>query len=558
MTRIALFSSLVWACTISQSTAFLQRSHQSWIPHQPTRVPFQFPLLVAAQRPKPPSIPPPSNEEFYIKTLQEKEDVANAVHLLQRRVATLESELSEKQEALQSQTIKFAAEKGELQGQLDVITQSVIGEGMDDDVLQEKDRLEREVEVLQGQLPQIQNLLKSEQRRSQELEEKIADYDYTLEYQQMEFEKLQESLKNELEEEKSKLRRLEQAIENKDIAFEATTSSSQKELEDELARMQASRASLQTNQVQFAKEKERLTKALTDQKASLASTKKELEEQQDMYASEKEALQQEIIQEQEKLETAETFLKESQDLYEVMEKELKEQLDREQAKVEELSSQLAKEQREFTEAKEEIQSQMQKEQTKVVVLEQQLYSERFQNNKKMKKLESTLEDEVRSRRHAKEKMAERYSEIRREMTALWQGAQQEGRENVKRLEEKYEGVVTDLRASVKSLESSVQNLTTERNSLSEKLAELEKERDLAQQQRKILESRYEALLSGKNKEIAALKSELRLVSEKMATSEREVAEIRTSWRALVKATLKLTGKRLLTPVTFVGRRLHKD
>ena len=132
--------------------------------------------------PQPPSTPPPLSEEFYQEALKEYGESAQTLRDLEGRCAELQAELEEKSRLLEEGQKEWDRERDEL---LDRMSEG------DEDGAAERERLQREVDLLQEQLPAVQNLLRTEQRRSAELEEKLADLDYTLEYQQMEFEKVQ-------------------------------------------------------------------------------------------------------------------------------------------------------------------------------------------------------------------------------------------------------------------------------------------------------------------------------------------------------------------------------
>lgn len=521
-------------------------SHAFMIPRVVLMLPQQRRRFVVAYEhrpmiPKPPSIPPPA--EFFEKTLKEQENVARTVQMLQQKVISLQEELAGKQIELENVSSNVVEQEEESA---------------------ERERLEREVEILQSQLPTIQNLYKTEQRRAEELEERIADLDYTLEYQQMEFNKIQQELQENLEKEQSKLKKIEAQMKEREGKYKSLQMDSEDEIDRELERKKQSEETLRTKQKEFDTEKKRLEDLVENQSVKIKKLEVEMEEQlklQQTGASV--ALQAEIVREREKFKTAETSLEEMEKSYVEMEQELRSKLVTATSRADNLAKHLEQEQIRFESTQLDLVERLEEESSRVAALEEELQTERLEARSKEKLLEDMYNNEVQSRRHKKEQMSNRYEKIRQEMTALWQGARREGRQQAEKLTKKYEGVIGELRNTIADLEQTVKKATEENSTLRQQLERTIDDRDSAQAQRQQTERDYQKVISGQTVEIESLQYDLNKAVSVVKEKEQEMEAFKSSWRGLFKAGVQLTAKRVLgKPLQFLrnraGRKRHDN
>jgi chromosome segregation ATPase len=490
--------------------------------------------------PKPPSMPPPVpvQEEFLERTLKEQEDVAKTVMMLQQKVANLQDELANKQMALET-----------LSASVHLVEQ--------EDEAAERERLEREVEILQGQLPTIQNLWKTEQRRAAELEEKIADLDYTLEYQQMEFEKIQTELKNELEEERQKLSKIEKTMKEQQEKYQTLETESQQQLQSKLQQKEESERALLAKQVEYETHRKRLEDQLIDHVEKVKTLEKELQRQDQLQDAGTLSLQAEIVREREKAKMAKSSLQEMTAQFATIESDLRAQLKSETVRADDLATRLRQEQQRFESTQSRLQTQLQEESFRITALQEQLQTERLDARTKEKLLKDMYENEIRVRRLKKDQMHNRYEQIRTEMTALWQGAIREGKQQAKKLTEKYEGVIGELQSTIVNLERDVMATTEENSVLRNKLDQITSEREAAQNQRRQSENDFQRLISSQSVEIESLQTDLKHVLDIVDEKEHEMASFRSSWRALLKASVKLTLQRVFVkPVSSLRQRIR--
>lgn len=507
--------------------------------------------------PQPPTTPPPSDQAaFYEGVVNDQETSARTVAELEERVQCLERELAEKQTALDRQEEGHASEKTGLLAKLAEFTTLTMARNEADELNEsEREQLEGEVALLQSQLPEVQSLLKTERKRAYELQEKLADLDYTLEYQQMEFDKAQAELTLQLTTEQEKLASLQKGWATKERAYQAESSSAVQELQKELSRMQESRRILQENQDQFEAEKQRLSDSLAEQTRRLVDSEEAIRNEETTSQSEKQILQKEIQQERQKLEQAEKFLKDAKTSFASMERELREQIQTEEAKVQSLTERLDQEQISFATSKESFYERLQAEEDRVQSLVEQLQAERLQATSDTRRLEDLWKEEIRLRKVKKSQMNNRFEEIRREMTALWQGALRDGRQQVATLTVKYQSQMRSLQDTVAQLETDVDVATQDNQSLRILLAEMTQQKEQAVAAQKASEVRYQTAILQKNQEIADLQSSVQQLQGQLSEREQEMHTMRTSFRRLVSETASLTARRLYTPVRFLVTKI---
>jgi DNA repair exonuclease SbcCD ATPase subunit len=496
--------------------------------------------------PKPPSIPPPASDDFLEQTLKEQEDLATTVQVLKQKVVDLATELAEKQNALENL----------LQSGISIVEQ--------EEEAAERERLEREVEILQGQLPVIQNLYKTERVRAAELEEKIQDLDYMLEYQQMEFEKIQTGLKKELEEERGKLRKLQVAMKELQDNYNALEQKSQQQLTEKAKQTEEVQKLLSEKQEEFEAQRKQFEEQLEVHAEKVKAMEAELKEQYKLQSEGTVSLQAEIVREREISKVVKKSLKDAEQQHAIVESTLKAQLKSETSRADELAKRLEQEQERFESTQTTLLRKLLEESFRITALEDQLKKERLEAQTREKLLQDRYDHEIRVRRLKKEQMANRYDQIRKEMTALWQNARREGRQQAEMLTKKYEGAIGDLQSTILRLEQDVIAAVEENASLKKKLEHAMKGRKAARERRLQSESDVSQLITRQNAEIESLQADLKQVLDIVDEKEQEMTAFRSSWSALLKAGVKLTVQRvLLKPVKsvrqrVVGRVRHKE
>jgi len=184
--------------------------------------------------PRPPETPPPT---FRYEDLLEESDVADAnIDRLQNTLVKLKRDLAQKEAELKVGRVKFDQERNSLLNKIaDFANILQDKEEVAFEESQRRQQLEREVNLLQGQLPQVQNLLRSERQRADELRERLNDVEDSLEYQQMEFQKEKNELQEVLEKEKARLKEIENNWEAEKARFIEERRSIEQELKAQLS-----------------------------------------------------------------------------------------------------------------------------------------------------------------------------------------------------------------------------------------------------------------------------------------------------------------------------------
>jgi hypothetical protein len=270
------------------------------------------------------------------------------------------------------------------------------------------------------------------------------------------------------------------------------------------------------------------------------------------------SLQAEIVLEREKCKMAKASLKELEEQFATMEADCKSRLQIETTRANDLANRLQQEQERFEVTHSRLVGQLQEESFRITALQEQLQTERLEARTKEKLLQDLYDHEIRVRRLKKEQMNNRYEQIRKEMTALWQSAIREGKQQARKLTEKYEGVIGDLQSTIVHLERDVIMATAENSSLRKKLDQITTEREAVQVQGRQSEGDFRRLISSQTAEIESLQTDLKHVLDIVDAKDHELTTFRSSWRALFAAGFKLTLQRIFTkPVSSIRRRLSR-
>lgn len=518
---------------------------------------FRFP-------PRPPETPPPAYS--YLELLRES-DVSQATVLqLENRLIALQRELAQKEAALQQGQEYWTRERTILTERLNEKNRQV----SEQEILMEeyqsrREQLEREVTLLQGQLPAVQSMLRAERTRAEELREKLLDVEDMLEYQQMDFEKNKLELQEALNLEKERLKEIQGAFEMDKAKFVEERLTLQQQLETQLAKLEESQAELIRTQAAYQRERDFLESKLEEKRLSLETTERLLQEETGKSAADKTTLEGELSKTRIQLRKAENFLDEAQKLFTRTESELKSNLQREQKTASDLQLKLRVELETFEREKSILQTRIDQEERNIRDMEAQLRAERLEYAKDKVRLEFQLEEEIRVRRLKKKQMKNRYDQIRKEMTGLWEGAKREARQERSRLMKKYSSRIDAMRQASSTLETDLSVARTKNDEISRVLESALKERDEAIKKAADTEAHFNELVAMRNREIVGLRSHVHLLQTENEQKEHSISSLKTeldvlrnelhmkdeelgrlkgSVRRQIAQSFKLTGSRL--------------
>jgi DNA repair exonuclease SbcCD ATPase subunit len=506
---------------------------------------FKFP-------PHPPETLPPAYS--YQELLKETDASATTVAELENRLLDLQRELAQKEAALTDGQSYWMKERSSLMDKVNEFSNMLQDkEEIVSESEQRREQLEREVSLLQGQLPQVQNMLRVEQQRAEELRDRLSDVEDTMEYQQMEFGKEKQELQDTLDKEKQRLQEIENAWAREKTRFGEERTSVEQQLQEEVARLEASEAEIIRVRESYQRERDSLEAKLEKKRLALEENEEALQLEKKTGMDTKAALVGEVSTTRTQLRKAEDFLAEAQKLFQKTETELKENLRIEQDNAAKLNKRLDEELELFQANKKDLENRIKKEQEMIREVEEQLRAERLEYAKEKVRLEFELEEEGRIRKLKKKQMKNRYDQIRKELTTLWEGAKRNAREEISRLTKKYEAKLSAVSEASKKLEEDLNSARLNYDDLSRVLEDVKRQKDTALKRADGAEARYLGSLADLEKK----DSELQNLEADLRTKNEQLHLYQNSYRKLFRASLTLTGSRLQktgSRVTGIFRR----
>lgn len=503
--------------------------------------------------PKPPDSPPPAFR--YDELLEESDKVTAGLEDLESELIRLRRELATKEAALQQEKMQAIEERDAIRTKLEEYSNQIQDK---DDILAEQaeqqERLEREVSILQGQLPAVQNQLKSERKRAEELRERLLSVEDTLEFQQMEFQKEKEELQKTLDREKKRLSEIQAQWDTEKNKFMDDRLKVEQQLKQQELLVEAAEKELKKTQEAYNKERESLRSRLEDQREALEESQRALDRERKAAQEVTKEMEEEIDETKKRLEQVEKYLKEAEALYQKTESDLKDKLLNEQIKVKKLTDRLAKELKQFEEEKAELEAQIAEEQAKIRAVENQLREERLDFESEKVRMEFELKEEQRIRKLKTEQMKKRYDNIRAELTALWQGALRESREQRTKLKKKYDRRLDEVRNSNTQLQSDLKAAKENSVQLKTLLRDVTRQKEELEKEKTASEARYRLIVAQQGEEIISLRGKVTMLENELRKKEEELALYKGSYRQQLGASMQLTGTRVKETGTKVVKQ----
>lgn len=498
----------------------------------------------ASFTPRPPSYPPP----LYSLNLQQDFDALSEqaatsesnVADYSSKIQDLEERLLEKENALRNGRDSWSVEKTSLVAKIAEFTNMFNSQ---EDEEETKERMEKEVRLLQGQLTAMQQQLRQEKQAAVEVKKRLEDVNDAMEFQQMEFTKEKKDLQKTVDEEKRKLSTIQSQWNQDKQRFEKEKGSIEEQLKQELNRLQQAEQEWTKNQDDFTIEQKSLQDQLVQQMSKLKWTETELQTERGQFETEKSALQKAIQQEQIKVREVEAALGQEKKRFQEAQTVLEGKIKDEQGKVANLSDRLQREQERFDMEKTNLQARIDLERQRLTAVEEKLAREQVDFTKERSILQDQVEEEVRLRKVKKRQMNERYENIRQELTALWQGAKREAREEKKALTSKYDTEIFTLNGTIAELEVDLFSTRKQGEELQVLLKDVTAQKERATQDAEAMERRFTTMVSVRNAEIGELKTNLQELRTVVEKKEAQLKKYESSFREILKLSLQVTGKK---------------
>ena len=510
--------------------------------------------------PQPPEYPPPSIiltgdlELDYQELQQQNNETAFRMQVLEDRVLKLQNELEKKERELHRRQQEWGIEKDSLVGKIQEFASLWQGKDTnEEEEAYERERLEREVELLQTQMNQAMNALKLEQRAAAEVKQRLEDVQDELEFQQMEFEKAKQGLQQTVEQEKQKLAEIKGAWEEDKKRFVSVKDSIQKQLNEESKRLLRAQQEWSKNQEDYEKQEKSLKEQLANQKELLKQRTAELAAERAQSIKETSELKDSLEQEKKKLSEVERTLEQERKRFQKAQADLEKKIENEQAMVASLSDRLEREKQRFDQERANLETRIEVEQQRLSEVEERLALEQQNFAQREAKMQEQLEDEIRVRKLKKRQMNERYDAIRKEMTALWEGSKREARKERNALQAKYEKQLSTVTASLTDLEKNYNNVRAVNEELKLRLDDMTRLKEKSEAEMVSMERRFMQTLAQRNAEITDLTNNVTRLKTTVQEQEKLLVQYQSSYRQLLGLSFKLTGKRLKNTSTRVSR-----
>jgi chromosome segregation ATPase len=290
---------------------------------------------------------------------------------------------------------------------------------------------------------------------------------------------------------------------------------------------------------------------IDDITSKLQTTEQELDSDQSRFQQDTNELQQKAQKLRALLKDAESKLETEKRKSKQVREDLDMRLIFEVVKARNLSEKLKSQQDTFRQEIEELEQASADTRAKLADAKGQLESARASFLEDKETLQYQIADGERIRTLKVKQMAQRYSNIREDLTEKWQDERRKARSERIRLDEKYKTKLSGLRESIPLLErelAKTRKMTEDlyvrkANTAMEKAAIL---KDIGRREMSYIQKKSEL-----NVAISALEMEIDSLTQELSKRDEKLTKYKSSLRSILSLSIKLTGKR----IRGVGRRL---
>ena len=514
--------------------------------------------------PHPPRVPPIVDEQLE-RDLRES---TRRIMLYEKEIEMVREQLDLKQDELLEERNVFRDEKAGLLNKIAEFTNIL---SQRDEELAAKNKvnadsqskektLYNEIEDLKKKMDAITKSYQNEKKVTEALQKQYSDSQDALEFEQMSFQREKQELQNSIEEQKKALKDLETKLKQSEGTFDST----RRELEAQIAagekKLAETKAKWEQTQAELAKVEKDLRESLVQREKVLKESRETISQERGKFDTERKELKSKIAEEEKKVSEAQKELKSETTRFSATKWDLELSLKKEQEALLGLQNQLVQEQQKFDNEKVALQIKIKNESERLAKVETDLANERDTFSKEKAKLERKLSEEIRVGKLKKRVMSERYNEIRKEMTELWEGAKRDARKEEARLKKRYDKRIARIGEKVTGLETELFNSMKSNSNLRVRLAGLANDKEQLIVEKEALEIKYLDIVAQRDSSIKTLKTDLAdlklAVKEKelsMSKQDEKITKYENSFRQVAKLGVKVTGNKL----KGAGRRLKR-
>lgn len=504
--------------------------------------------------PRPPQSAPVVDEQLQIDLMESERRIL----MYEAEINMVREQLDLKQDDLQEERNRFRSEKSSLlekitefssllsqrDEELEKAEQQEQQEPQSPEQIEKVNDLIEQVKTLSGDLDAKAKKYMTEQETTKALRKRFEAAQDTLEFEQMRFEKEKRALQKSIDEEKNSLKRMADKVKQSQESFDLTKKGLIDRIQDEEEKFKRAKQSWSETQSMMEAVERELRESLKEKEEKVAQSSNARKYEQELWGSELEELRAKLVQEQDKATRTVDELLVEKERFEQEKKSLEAIVKQERKEIEKLQAGLLKEEEKFEKERLNLEEKLSQETDKLKEIEEELAGERDTFSQEKERLEKQVEEEVRVRQLKKRVMNERFTEIRREMTELWENSKRQARKEEARLKNKYERKLADVKKNVVRLEGRVEETDATNVQLTARLADARRENEELVFKTEQLETKYKSLLSKRDD---IINNQSTIIEEQKKTIE----GYESSFRLLARLSLRVTG----TKIKNVGGKL---
>jgi len=216
----------------------------------------------------------------------------------------------------------------------------------------------------------------------------------------------------------------------------------------------------------------------------------------------------------------------------------------EKVKAKKLATELEIQQKRYRQAIKDLKTVSAKSRSELEQAEALLESSRAQFRGETSTLKDQIADSKRIRKLKAKQMSQRLSDMREELTGLWQGERRKARQEQKELRENYSTRLLNLQEAMPQLEREATEARQVTEDLRLRAGEIMQERAVILDEGRMAEMRYIQAKQERNVAISALENEIDDLKDDISERNERLASYQSSLRVLFGLSIKLTTERL--------------
>jgi hypothetical protein len=495
-------------------------------------------------------------EEAKEKSTKSKE----RVHALQQKVDDLQHKLDEAESEFQQYTEIREEESNSIVARVDelenLLQMKADKRNLAEDTIQSAARMRqeilmKEIETSRAALRKAEAALDEEKDVAAEIESRIIQAEEQMVKDKSAFEGDEKELLATIQEGRAKIDNAETQIQRERDEFEVVKITLGRELQRRITSVAETNARLQLEQSLFSMNQAEVQRNIDDIKSKLRATEQEVKSDGSRFQEETNELQKTTQELRALLKDAESKLETEKRKSKQAREDLDMRLIFEVVKARNLSEKLKSQQDTFRQEIDELEQASADTRIKLADAQGQLENARALFLEDKETLQDQVADEVRIRTLKVKQMAQRYSDVRQDLTEKWQDERRKARSERIRLDGKYKSKLSGLQEAIPLLERELAKTRKMTEDLYVRKANTVMEKAAILKEIRRMEMSYIQKKSERNSAISALEDEIDSLTKELSERDEKLVKYKSSLRAMLSLSIKLTGKR----IRAVGRRL---